>query len=771
MSGGRIIDFFEDGDEAHMSGGRIGRVNMKLDDNLFDMSGGIIDGNLVTGFGSDRIILSNGTIGGNISVSGGVDEVTVTGGSVGGSVLMSFGADSFIWDGGGIIYGAVDLGGDDDTASLTDLTNANIGATTSINGGLGTDGLTLDNVSMAGVARLQNWETIDATDDTELTFDGDLLLGDSVSGTGTLTVDATSTLFGGDANVAVRSITDGLLANVVNSGRIDLTNGGSSTSDRFTIVGDYEGDGGLVLLQTELGDDSSASDRLVISNGTATGTTGLSIVNVGGHGAVTVADGIMVVQATDGGQTDTGAFALDTAVAAGAYEYFLFKGGVSAGTEENWYLRSTLVAGPIPGGAPNPNEPPPGVEPENPETAPPPPPPVTPPPPNPPTDGDANTPPVDDNPVSEDDPPPTVPPPPPAAEAADPPPEIPPPPTGLPPLPFDGATPPNRGATPVIADVVPLYRIEVPTYAPVPALAHYLSTATVGTFHERRGEQSLLDGAGNLPAAWGRVFGQDLETEWDGTVDPSFDGRLYGIQAGLDLIGLESDSGHRDRLGILAGYADIDGDIKGQALGWNGFETGSAGIHGTNLGAYWTHIGPRGWYLDAVALGTFFGGDATSNRGVGVDVDGTGLTLSLEGGYPIVLTPGWTLEPQAQVIWNHLSLDDAADRFSTIDFDTDDATTGRLGARLQGNFQTAMGVLQPYLNANLWRQFDGDDSVSFDSDEIVTERGGTAIEVGGGIVAQITDSIGLYATANYTTNLGGDDLRIIEGNAGINVRW
>ena len=43
MSGGTIVDAFEDGDIAHMSGGTIGRVDMKLDDNLFDMSGGVID--------------------------------------------------------------------------------------------------------------------------------------------------------------------------------------------------------------------------------------------------------------------------------------------------------------------------------------------------------------------------------------------------------------------------------------------------------------------------------------------------------------------------------------------------------------------------------------------------------------------------------------------------------------------------------------------------------------------------------------------------------
>ncbi|KIQ58496.1 autotransporter, partial [Pseudomonas fluorescens] len=80
MTGGTIVEAFEDGDIARMTGGTIGRVDMKLDDNLFDMSGGQILGNLVTGFGQDTIILSAGRIGGNVSVSGGDDSVTVSGG-------------------------------------------------------------------------------------------------------------------------------------------------------------------------------------------------------------------------------------------------------------------------------------------------------------------------------------------------------------------------------------------------------------------------------------------------------------------------------------------------------------------------------------------------------------------------------------------------------------------------------------------------------------------------------------------------------------------
>ncbi|RUZ49366.1 autotransporter outer membrane beta-barrel domain-containing protein, partial [Mesorhizobium sp. M7A.F.Ca.CA.004.05.2.1] len=390
MTGGRIVDFFDDGDRAVMTGGRIGRVNMKLDQNYFNMSGGTIDRNLVTGFDKDTIILSGGTIGGNISVSGGNDSVTITGGTVGGDILMSFGADDFVWNGGGIIYGAVDLGGDNDTARLSNLTNANLGATDAISGGLGTDALTLDNVKLDGVSRLQNWESIDATNDTELTMDSNLVLGDSGTGTGSLSVDAASTLYGGGFNTAIQAFTAGQLAQVTNAGRIDLTNGSTGATDSLTISGNYVGLGGLLLIQTELGDDSSASDKLVLSSGTASGSTGISVVNLGGAGAATTQDGIMVVQAINGATSGATTFALDAPVAAGAFEYYLFKGGVSAGSEENWYLRSTLNTPAPPAAAPPALEPTAPPEPEPPAAEPPPPPPSELPPTPPPTEGDIN---------------------------------------------------------------------------------------------------------------------------------------------------------------------------------------------------------------------------------------------------------------------------------------------------------------------------------------------------------------------------------------------
>lgn len=700
MSGGHIINAFDDGDHAVMTGGRIGHVNMKLENNYFAMSGGTIDHNLVAGFGDDTIIVSSGTIGGNISVSGGADSVTITGGTIAGDILMSFGEDQFRWDGDGIVHGHIDMAGDNDNASLSNLVDTNIGSPKRLSGGEQTDSLTFNNVAAAKVDRFDSWETVNVTNNTRLTFDTSFTLGDASTGTGAFNIDASSTLLGGAAQSGIRAFTPGQLVSVVNAGRIDLTDS-SSVSDTFTIAGNYTGQNGLMFIDTVLASDTAPSDKLVVDGGRASGNTSIVINNIGGTGAATASDGIMVVQALNGATTSAGAFALSGRVAAGAYEYILFKGGVSADTAENWYLRSTLANG---------NQP-------------------TPPAPN-------NT-----------------------------------DPGGQPPLPGPNVAPPSPDATRVESDVVTLYREEVAVYSAVPLATHQLALSTLGTFHERRGEQDLLKSGGYLPASWARVFGQDADMRWKGTVTPGLDGQLYGIQAGQDIYERETESGHTDRFGLFFGYARVTGDLTGQALGWNNLDVGELDVTGTSFGGYWTHIGPEGWYVDAVLMGTWFDGNATSNRNQGIDVDGHGVTASLEGAYPIKLGESWTLEPQAQFIWQSLSLDDQADRFAAVSFDSDNAWTGRIGVRLHGAEETFMGKFRPYLKANIWQDFSSDQTVRLGMDPIVADLKGTSLEIGGGLTLDVTEKASLFATADYTTNLGGEKIRAWEGNIGLHVKW
>jgi autotransporter-associated beta strand protein len=150
--------------------------------------------------------------------------------------------------------------------------------------------------------------------------------------------------------------------NLTNSGLAQIGGVGTGTGNTLTVAGNYIGAAGTLRLNTVLGTDGSPSDRLVIAGAgaSASGSTAIAVANVGGGGAVTVSDGIAVVQVTGGATTAAGSFSLAGPVAAGAYEYMLFRGGVGGANPDNMYLRSALLVPvpPTPPGTPPAPEPP-----------------------------------------------------------------------------------------------------------------------------------------------------------------------------------------------------------------------------------------------------------------------------------------------------------------------------------------------------------------------------------------------------------------------------
>jgi outer membrane autotransporter protein len=132
--------------------------------------------------------------------------------------------------------------------------------------------------------------------------------------------------------------------------------------------GTYISNGGTLKLDTVLnqGDVATRSDTLVV-DGTMVGGNGatkMAIRNArAGAEALTVNDGILVVEVKNPARSASGAFSLVGGfITAGAFDYFLFKGGASPGSQGNWYLRNELIAPPI--GSPTPTpEPAPGSPP------------------------------------------------------------------------------------------------------------------------------------------------------------------------------------------------------------------------------------------------------------------------------------------------------------------------------------------------------------------------------------------------------------------------
>ncbi|EKE2799997.1 fibronectin-binding autotransporter adhesin ShdA [Salmonella enterica subsp. enterica serovar Georgia] len=122
-----------------------------------------------------------------------------------------------------------------------------------------------------------------------------------------------------------------LNGDLVNMGTMTSGSSASTPGNTLYVGGDYTGNGGSLYLNTVLGDDDSATDKLVIT-GDASGTTDLYINGIG-DGAQTT-NGIEVVDV--GGVSTSDAFELKNEVNAGLYTYRLYWNE----SDNDWYLAS-----------------------------------------------------------------------------------------------------------------------------------------------------------------------------------------------------------------------------------------------------------------------------------------------------------------------------------------------------------------------------------------------------------------------------------------------
>jgi outer membrane autotransporter protein len=549
---------------------------------------------------------------------------------------------------------------------------------------------------------------------------GTLAVGDfahpsaALSGGGPITVGSGGTL-GGYGSVT---------GPVTNSGVIapgSATPGFSgSPMGAFTINGNYTGVGGTMAINTVLGGDGSPSDRLVISGAgtTATGTTTVHVTNVGGVGAETTGNGIQVVSAVGGATTAPGAFALPAGeLRAGAFDYDLFRGGVS-GSANDWFLRSDFVVPLVPIGPSLPSNP-------------------------------------------------SVP---------------------LVPLgPLLPSTPPPNPLPPGIA--FPIIGPELATYGVVQPLARQLGLSILGTLDDRRGDTYEPDGCAVQPAVapdslptrkgpalapcslfspslWGRFFGQTIDNRYSAFADPRASGNLGGFQGGIDFLRGSLIAGHYERAGLYGAYGDVNADVDGLvanpgATAYVLGRTGSMNLNSWSAGGYWTHVGPGGWYLDAVLQGTWYYGSA-STQFARLNTDGTGFIASLEGGYPFSwpqLGPGFVIEPQGQILWQKVSFRHDYDGLGDVALGDTTGPSGRIGLRTKWTIATAGGqVWQPYLRANLWRDWGAEaDAVYSGTDIAPLLSQTTMLELGGGLTGRINASVSVFANVDYEFAVGAGE--------------
>ncbi len=487
-------------------------------------------------------------------------------------------------------------------------------------------------------------------------------------------------------------------------------------------TGTFVSNGGTLRLDTVLNEGGAAthSDTLVVDGTSvgAGGATNMIVRNAGGAGALTVNDGILVVQALNPTSSAPGAFSLQGgSITAGAFDYFLFKGGASPGSQGNWYLRNEVIAPPIQ-------------------------PPTTPP----------------------------IPPP----EAAPGTPPLPTPVPGAPPIPLFQPGVAVMSVVPSVARTLGLLTLGTFNERQGDQLL-VRGGCSRETQDRLWNAGKSITGDENCTTrfgAWGRVFGQNTREHFAQGARPDFDGTFAGFQVGADLWRLESINGHHDNIGFYVAQARASGSVHGSVDGFEGALAGHVDLDASSYGGYWTHLGPSNWYIDTVVQGTHFFGTPQSIRGVSTTVNGDAFTGSIEAGYPIQLAPWLSFEPQIQGIWQRVWLYDTLVPVSTITFDRADVFTGRAGALLRGTFGSTGGVWQPYLKGNVWWGSNGFDTVTFNGFGVPTGRnGGTTLEGGGGVTGKLTRYVSVYGDASYLTSVSGETRNAIKGNVGLRVTW
>lgn len=321
---------------------------------------------------------------------------------------------------------------------------------------------------------------------------------------------------------------------------------------------------------------------------------------------------------------------------------------------------------------------------------------------------------------------------------------------------------------------VPNYRPEVSLYGAVPALALVYGRTMVDTLHERVGEERLNRGE-PLPKedestlapsmGWGRVIYRSGKQDGDrknalGNT-PEYNYDLTAFQVGADLYRKVRPDGSHEQAGLSLSAGTINAGVSHYTRRAAGEDT----LRAYGVGAYWTHFGPSGWYLDGVVQVNRFDIEAKPSDLAKLKTRGWGYTASLENGYPYEFDKDWYIEPQLQAIYSYVDLDSSDDAGANVRFKDVDSLVGRAGVRIAKDWETE-GVdktarrTNAWIRPSVWHEFKGQPKTEFSSESgyipFESDIQGTWGEVNVGVDYQANQRTTFTASAGYRQGFDGD---------------
>ncbi|RQO52823.1 autotransporter outer membrane beta-barrel domain-containing protein [Variovorax sp. KBW07] len=337
---------------------------------------------------------------------------------------------------------------------------------------------------------------------------------------------------------------------------------------------------------------------------------------------------------------------------------------------------------------------------------------------------------------------------------------------------MNAVSPGNPAGLPVIT-----YRREAALYAALPNQLRQGNLAMLGDLRKRVGDDDVKGTAtaptGSDRRAWARVLSTDIDIQQGGAVSPTSKGRLTGFQAGTDLLATSN-----WRAGIYVGQLDGDARVNGFASGIRNLGVGRNDLRSQYVGVYGTYTSDSGFYADAVVQSGRHRYTVEPSLGAGVGGKGNSLLGSIEVGQSFAIgNSGWSVEPQLQLIHQHLDLGNSLISGAVVQPQADNGWLVRAGVRVKGQVDTGVGTLQPYGRLNVYKTSSGMDVARFTTGTTTTDigapTGGTSTELAGGFTLALSQTTSLYGEVGKLWSSGGD-AKVksgINGSLGVRVKW
>lgn len=275
------------------------------------------------------------------------------------------------------------------------------------------------------------------------------------------------------------------------------------------------------------------------------------------------------------------------------------------------------------------------------------------------------------------------------------------------------------------------------------------------------------------PSAWDELYGRSARQAQTDVLSSGYAMPGSGDFKGPAVLTLQSAS-HTQKIGLIGGLNQIqangNGVLTSRALADPNSDT--LNLQGQSLGAYYSLIGAQGWHVDLSASGGRVSGFSRNGQGARQATEGSAMTFSVEGGFPIGLSDNWVVEPQAQLINQRITLDTPYAGSGNASSSDLTAWSGRVGARLKGSYDLNGLPVEPYVRTNLWHTVYTGNTVTLDQvDKISSSRKSSTVELGLGLVARVTPAVSLYVSADYSSDVDDNDLNGIIGSLGVRMRW